>query len=411
MGLKLNPWIQRAPEKLPPIDWPAIIAKADLRRLIEADLGSPDRCGRWVCPFHEGGRSPNLAIVGKGRRWKCWSGRCGLSGDAIDWLVSREGLTRVQAAKRLDPSLVTAEDLDRKPKSVTVTEFKAPPAPEPEPEPGVKTSDDVRSFPEPARAWQDPEWQSVVNAVVMAAELCLWSPEGRPALDWLRGRGLADETIRSHRLGFNPRPYRTDPVARLAGDDGPRGIYVARGVVLPWLAPWPPRDLSHEDPPDRWCGANVRCLADPVDAPLPRRRDGTKPAKTLCLRGSSRGYLYPMPEPWPGLKHRPALIVEGEIDALLADQHLGDQLPVFSVGGASTRSLAREARSVLARCPLWLVATDHDSAGVEAALHWRRLNPRKARRVLLPRGKDFAEFVAEGGDARAWLEEIKRKPL
>src|SRR5690606_6224197 len=128
-------------------------------------------------------------------------------------------------------------------------------------------------------------------------------------------------------------------------DREPKGITVARGVVIPWLAPYPKPDWSLDDPPDRWVGANVRCLAHPVDAPLPDRRNGSKAPKTICLNGSTRGFLYPQPEPWPHLRTRPVLLVEGETDALLGDQILGHQLPVFSVGGASTRKLSREARS------------------------------------------------------------------
>ena len=61
--------------------------------LVERDLGQPVRReGRWLkwrCPFHADGKTPSLGVAGN--RWKCFG--CGRSGDAIDWLREREGLS------------------------------------------------------------------------------------------------------------------------------------------------------------------------------------------------------------------------------------------------------------------------------------------------------------------------------
>lgn len=391
--------------ELDPIDWSGLKARFDLREIAAAGLPGADWSrDKVICPFHQE-RTPSMHV------WEdhffCFG--CGASGDVFDWLMRTEGLTRPQAAKRLDPSIVIADDLGGPGSPQGASRAQARPKAEPTPKAAQGAAQDARTQAVPA--WLDLEWQGAVDAIVGQSERLLWAEAGRDALGWLHSRGLDDATIRRYRLGFNPRDDRTAPIPCLADRDGkPAGIFVPRGITIPWLAPFPARDWSMDDPPDRWVGLAVRRLADPVDAPLVAWRNGSNP-KTIAVKGSTRGYLYPQPEPWPHLRHRPCLIVEGEIDALLGEQTLGDQLPVYSVGGASTRKLAREARSILADAPLWLIATDHDQAGVDAALWWRRLNARKARRVLLPTGKDFAEFVANGGDPVAWLESIKAKPL
>jgi hypothetical protein len=62
-------------------------------------------------------------------------------------------------------------------------------------------------------------------ALVENAERTLWEPEGTPALDYLRGRGLADSTIRSARLGVIIR-----------GGPG-----IPAGITIPWFDGLAPR--------------------------------------------------------------------------------------------------------------------------------------------------------------------------
>ena len=48
-------------------------------------------------------------------------------------------------------------------------------------------------------------------ALVEEAERALWTPSGAGTLDYLRGRGLKDATIRAARLGWTPRAVRIGP--------------------------------------------------------------------------------------------------------------------------------------------------------------------------------------------------------
>ena len=99
------------------------------------------------------------------------------------------------------------------------------------------------------------------------------------------------------------------------------------------------------------------------------------------------------------------MITEGEFDALLAYQELGHLVHVATVGGA-TQSFDPSVDRFVERCPALLIATDQDRAGEEAAAKWMSRHPEKCFRISLPFGKDFNDFLQEGGDAIGWLKRI-----
>jgi DNA primase len=115
--------------------------------------------------------------------------------------------------------------------------------------------------------------------------------------------------------------------------------------------------------------------------------------------GSQQSGLFLAQEMRPGL---PALIVEGEFDALLAWQELHDLVNVVTLGSAAESPDTLTIRSLLG-CPLILLCYDNDAAGRMRAEVWRSLTPR-ARVCCLPHGKDITEFVVGGGDLRGWIE-------
>jgi hypothetical protein len=150
-------------------------------------------------------------------------------------------------------------------------------------------------------------------------------------------------------------------------------------------------------------GCNVRCLPLDVFAPIP---DGEP--KCMAVTGSQRGHFYPWPTVDPTEPILPALIVEGELDALIAVQEVGHLVHAGTVGGAG-QSPQPSASLALAVCPWWLIATDMDEAGADAAWGWFDRGPEKFRRLLVPSGKDLAEFHQAGGDVAGWIaSEIDR---
>jgi hypothetical protein len=121
----------------------------------------------------------------------------------------------------------------------------------------------------------------------------------------------------------------------------------------------------------------------------------------------SRGFGYPFPDARPGV---PALILEGEFDALLAWQYLNQLChPITFVGvNNKPRHLAG-----IGSCDPWLVCLDNDQAGTKAATDWIARHP-QARLAPFPsmvRGrvvKDFTEFVLAGGQPQQLL--VARRP-
>jgi DNA primase len=170
-----------------------MLERVDLAALVEQDLGQPVRREghwlKWTCPFHADGKTPSLGVAGN--RWKCFG--CGRSGDAIDWLREREGLSFREACQQLG-----------------AMELAAASNPTTHAEPAASLM--------PSAAWQERAQKAVDTC-----RATLWSDVGAKARAWLNRRGLTDETMRAWRLGFNPSDRKV------------AGLWVPRGIVIPCL--------------------------------------------------------------------------------------------------------------------------------------------------------------------------------
>jgi DNA primase len=212
----------------------------------------------------------------------------------------------------------------------------------------------------------DSAWQRRAGKVAADCVSRLHEVAGIQALDWLRERGLTPHTLRQWWIGFNPENQEM------------HGLWVAKGITLPWL---------HK--------GNVEAINI-------RRPDHA--LKYRMVAGSTRNGLYLGDAIRPGL---PTLLVEGEFDALLGWQEVGDVMNVATLGSASARPDTRAIAHLLAS-PLILLAYDKDGAGTEGMRAWQRITQR-AYPVCLPRGNDLTEFVQKGGDVGSWIhEELER---
>jgi DNA primase len=196
-------------------------------------------------------------------------------------------------------------------------------------------------------------------ALVEAAETRLWSPEGAGALEYLRReRGLRDETIRAARLGCADK-------LRLPKRDG-SGTWPVSGITIPW-----------------WDRGRL--------ALLKIRRLGLINGPKYVEAFRDRPRIYPGPE---GIRTaKPLIVTEGEFDALLLGQELGELAAVVTLGSASSTRPDPSILGLMLAAPTWYLATDADEAGDRAASGW----PARARRVRPPASdKDWTEVHAGG---------------
>jgi len=317
-------------------DWRTIRDLVDLPSLAEALLGPPSRRegGRalWRCPFHEE-RSPSF-VLEKGRAtWRCFG--CGEHGDGADLVGRLEHLEFPASAKRAAEivGLYLPESGGYTPPTPRV---QAPPPPAPSAPTGL---DQASGF-----------------KLVDEAEALLWGKSGAPWLKYLReDRGLADETIREARLGWTPG-------ADLKTRDG--RPYRASGIVVPWL--------------DEGRLASIKL----------RRTDGRDPKYLEILRDRPRAFpsLGKVEPGWP------LVVVEGEFDALLLHQEIGDLAAVITIGSASSALTTDLLQSLLPASP-WCIAVDADAAGEKFAAGW----PARAKRVRPLGGeKDWSDLHRTG---------------
>ena len=151
--------------------------RVDLVQLIGQSVTLQRKGGSMVglCPFHKE-KTPSFGVVPHKNIFHCFG--CGASGDAFKFLQISRGLSFYEAVKELaDQVGVEIED-----KQVTEAErqrFKR-----------RATLFDVCK-----------EASRFFHSRLMT------SPEGRPALDYLRGRGITEETIRAFQLGFAPAKW------------------------------------------------------------------------------------------------------------------------------------------------------------------------------------------------------------
>jgi DNA primase len=291
-----------------------------------------------------------------GEQGRYWCRMCGRSGDAITYVRERRGLSFQEACEVVGAveKLDTSTRRGSAPRS-SMPGDALPPAP-----------------PTPITLTPPGEtWQSQGRQFIQECEAALWSDDGGTALDWLRGRGLTDDTIRAAQLGFNGDDKYQSPETWGRPADAKR-IWLPRGIVIPWLVDG-----------GLW-RVNIR-------RPLPK---GSDDVKYIGPAGSSNA-LY-------GAEAlsitKPAVLLEGEIDALSVQQCAGVLITAVATGSTGG---ARRTRwiAALALSPLVLVMFDSDKPGDEAAKYWCDMLPDAHR--WRPDWGDVNAMLQDGADIRA----------
>lgn len=296
------------------------------------------------CPFC-GGRDRFLVWPNHPDGGQWWCRKCDKTGDAIAYLVERGELTPSEAGR-----IRRGEDPAR-PWPVKRTTSPAIPAPR---------------HPERLQP-PGPEWQSAARDFVARCELALWAPGGERALAWLRGRGVTDDTIKTAGLGYHDADRYGDPAAW--GLDR-ESLWLPRGIVIPWVI----------------CGTLWRVNI---------RRPAGDPKYF-----SPAGFVTGLYNADALTTTRPAILVEGEFDALTLGQVAGDVVTPVATGSTDGGRRPRWI-AAMAICPEVLVAYDADDAGEKAAAWWTGVlsNGRRWR----PLWEDANAMQQAGADVRAWV--------
>jgi DNA primase len=319
------------------MDAETIKRKYDLRDVVEKDIGKPHHRGHeydtYPCPLHNEKHGHSLSVWND--HYWCF-GKCGGGGDIFTWYERKHELTFIDAFKMLG-----GEGQPERPKPIRA--------------PRVETETEPPSG----------EWQSYADDVVQRAEAYLWGRGGVDALNYLRWRGLTDETIKLARLGFVPAK-RDDDL-----------IY---GRVLY----------------DRWFKPDGKPVRVPVGITIPHYADGhlwavrvrtDQEIKYRAIAGGRKA-LYG----WDWARDfLPALLVEGEFDALIAHQVVGDLVNALALGSASNAKIDRRWKLKLLTSPVILARMDDDNAGMKALGKLSNLSSR-VRGVNVPIAKDINDY-------------------
>jgi hypothetical protein len=97
----------------------------------------------------------------------------------------------------------------------------------------------------------------------------------------------------------------------------------------------------------------------------------------------------------------PAILAEGEFDAMLVWQEAGDLVGGATLGSCN-RGVSSKALRYLLGCPRLLVAYDVDAEGDKGAERLRQLSPRM-HRIRPSVGKDVTAFWQASGWVRDWI--------
>jgi DNA primase len=302
------------------------------------------------CPFC-GGRDRfhvQPSIEGGGR-WFCRNCTNGNWQDAITYVMRRDNLDFLAACERLGATFTTSPNTSMSRRRASTNSRPLAVAP------SISAN-----FGPPSLGWQN-----AARRIIDECEAALWNDAGTQALSWLKARGLSEQTLLSWHIGY-------------CSQDGEyHGLFVPRGVVIPWIA----GDIVWK--------LNVR---RPAGMPKYTAVKGSRTASALF--GVDKLTCKP-----------DCFVTEGEFDALLLWQEIGGLADVITLGSETGR-LADRWLPVLLPVKRFWVTTDNDEAGERAAAYWIRLVGRRGQRILPPgNAKDVTEAWQAGDNLTAWASD------
>lgn len=321
---------------------------------------------KGCCPFH-GEKTPSFYVYDD--HFHCFG--CGEHGDVITFVMKSTGASFMDAVE----DLAAQAGLDV-----------------PKPSPQAAEAEARRA-----------SLSDVLEAACKEYQLWLWGREGRAALDYLRGRGLSDETIRRFQLGWsgegrgalagalrgsNIKPDQLIEAGLMKqGDHGPVDMFFSR-VMFPirerrgGLVSFGGRIMGDGQP---------KYVNGPETALFSKRRSlyGLNLAREAVRKGA------------------PLIIAEGYMDVIALSQ-AGFGGAVAPLGTALTEEHLEE---IWRLSPEPVICFDGDAAGQRAALKTAelaltQLTPDKSLKFLRLPAKDDPDSLIKRGGRQAFEAEL-----
>jgi len=316
-----------------------------------------------LCPFHKE-KTPSFTVNEEKGFYHCFG--CGEHGSVFDFVMQTEGLSFPEAVEKLAG------------------------------EAGVEIPQD--SPEERERQKQRQTLYDVTEAAAQFFEHQLYQPSGKHALDYLKGRGLTDDTIKRFQLGFAPDD-RNALKGALGRDGIDEGRMIAAGLIIQ------PDDQSR-DSYDRFRGRVMFPITDTRDRVIAFGGrilgDGepkylNSPETSLFHKGR---VLYGQKmASGPARKAGSIIVTEGYTDVIALNQ-AGLENAVAPLGTALTEDQIRVLWKIV---PEPVLCFDGDAAGQKAAARAaERALPLLAsgyglRFALLPDGEDPDSLIKTSG--------------
>jgi DNA primase len=324
------------------------------------------------CPFHNE-KSPSFKVSNERRTYKCFG--CGKGGDCFRWLVETEGLSFRESVEKLAG------------------------------EAGVelpKWSPD-----DEAREQKKKSLYDIVELAAKFYEAQLFEPAGKPARDYLKGRGLDAAAARQFRLGYAPSGSNA-LIAHLTGHNITQDDIIAAGLARPAEDGRPMRDFFFNRvmfPISDGRGRPIAFGARALEADAKPKYINT--GETPLFSKGTQLYNFATARA-AALKAGTIILAEGYMD-VIALVRAGFAHSVAPLGTALTED---QLHLLWRSAPEPILAFDGDSAGLNAAHRAARLAlphlkpDHSLRFAFLPAGEDPDSFIAaEGAGAmRALLE-------
>ena len=335
------------------------------------------RCGTELhgyCPF--GGDADNdgfwIDIDRKPMTWRCRK-QCGYNGcpgygKALQFVAMREHLDLSQKEDQKKAGTILAKEIRASPSlSCKVSTYTNPT------NTGIiMPVENKPRTPQPP----DSQWQNVVKKIIDRAGIELFGdhPEAKETLDYWHSRGIDDNTLKRHKIGFMPSnkyfgyyvDLQTGQFMTRKPKDGEEFIRIPEGTTIPTFLNG---DLYHVKVRKLDRRAKDKAIAEDQREPNKKHDEhnyrysfisGADNITPALFNGDKAIERYPCPD---------IIFVEGEADALLINSVMfpydGYQLQAVTFGSASAKPSHETFYEYFLLPERIVIACDNDDAGKE----------------------------------------------